>query len=1704
MNASSERTWWESLRHTGLLLGIAQVHELEQDYPVADLPETALNGLRKEMLLFDADNGRSVNFIEWCFDVLFGFGRAEDGKWLRGPNVPAQYSHLLITGESCKPRHIWIGAKHGVLPVFLDKNPRLGMHRGRKTYSDVLQWLRQARLPLAVLTNARQWRLVYAGLDAAAACDSDIDLWLEEGREGLQLRAIRQLLQPVLWDAAETAQPSALAAAISASRKGQAELSSVLGERVREAVEALVRAHGQVFKEAGMEGRGAEIYRAAVRIVMRMVVVLFAESRDLLPRADPVFFDNYSLEGLFGQLQRLAVRSRGRLALKHAAWPRILALFRLIYWGASHEKLPIRAYGGELFAPGDPKSSDPMLRALGIFETACLESQTGTMPDIVVHDMLELLTRTRVRVRQGRGTVSTLMPVDFGDLSSEYIGILYEGLLDYELRTAPSDDSIVFLALGIEPSLPLSRLEAMGDPDIKELVKELSKKNAGGDDGEEDEEESAEEEDGKNADAAAEENGEQQEEGGESSDDTSVAEAARVRALAWTRRACLAAGLVKKPKGASTPEKLLVYEKAVATAAKGMLRKLVPPGGWYLVRWGGTRKGSGTYYTRPQLAVPLVQRTLLPLAYDPPQGGGADARDNPQEWQPKKPEEILAIKMADIAGGSGSMPVAGLRFLTEALYKSLWAHNRIQGDGWRRPLTVILGLKEADSMEAERLPVPPADGEFEVRAKAILRRHVVERCIYAVDLDPLAVELCRMSLWIETMDRDLPFSFLDHKVKCGNSLVGCWFDQYRHYPAMAWDREGGDKSHANGVHFEKDARTQALKVFVQKQLKTNLQDALMGSLLAGPGTGDAATLHDAALAELRAIHDLPVQDVDERARRFKALEQGPEWRKLKEAFDRWCAIWFWPADKLDVAPLPANFDKPSEATACLARQIAATKRFFHWELEFPDVFDKSGAGFDAITGNPPWEIAKPSSKEFFSNFDPLYRTYGKQEALRRQTELFADERVEKEWLDYNAGFKDMSNFVGSAAHPYGDPMEEEQGGAKFTIARGRQNKDLHDLWRGRRQGGLVYADKTHPFRYQGSADLNLYKLFLEQAHTLLGPNGRMGYIVPSGIYSDDGSTSLRMHFLDHSSWEWLFGFENREEIFGIHRSFKFNPIIVQKGSQTQVIRTAFMRRNIDDWANAERFVTPYERERVTQFSPKSKAILEIQSARDLKILEKIYANSVLLGDDGPDGWGIEYAREFDMTNDSKLFPPRPKWEEQGYKPDEYSRWLKGNWRPIDELWKKLGAKALPEGEKRCAQPPYDTLPIPRADIPVGIVLSRKADAWMAESTIQNIALPVYNAKMFDLFDFSCGEWIEGKGRSALWQDIGANKFLGPEYLMQAQTYYAERVQSNAKLRLVFKDITTAIHHRTMLCSLVPCLPAVNASPIFSVSDIVMLSMLQSVLGSYCLDYVARLRIGYLHLNYFICAELPLPRPECVNNKLTMISQMLCCNHVLYSPLWMEKMSDGEKIPWRDAWAVAASERVRLRCISDALVAEGYRIGAETVNAIIDGCDYSIESINNHSDTLNPKGFWRVDKDKDPELRQTVLTLVAFHDLQAKIAECGDDRDKGIEAFLNQNGGEGWMLPETLRLADYGLGHDERAKEPQPVASRLGPRFFDWQLAQTPDESWKECRLHARNLLGEAGYKALLDEIEGRGPKPAVAGPSDSKKAVAKTGQQSLF
>ena len=231
----------------------------------------------------------------------------------------------------------------------------------------------------------------------------------------------------------------------------------------------------------------------------------------------------------------------------------------------------------------------------------------------------------------------------------------------------------------------------------------------------------------------------------------------------------------------------------------------------------------------------------------------------------------------------------------------------------------------------------------------------------------------------------------------------------------------------------------------------------------------------------------------------------------------------------------------------------------------------------------------------------------------------------------------------------------------------------------------------------------------------------------------------------------------------------------------------------------------------------------------------------------------------------------------------------------------------------------------------------------------------------------------------------------------------------------------------------------------------------------------------LSLGFFILSEIGILKTEFFNvakKALTRIGITLGSSSVVMSQYWLRMNLSANIKPLKSKWACTGHERIRLRCVLDAIIASLFNLNMKDLMFVLAGCDKEKPTpVGSH-----PTGFWRVDKDKDPELRHTVLTIVAFHDLEEKIRSCGGDREKGIEAFLNQNDGEGWMLPETLRLADYGLGHDDRAKKHQQVAGRLGPRFYDWQLAQSAAESWRECHLHARNFLGQTGYFNLLTEV----------------------------
>ncbi|WP_126601350.1 Eco57I restriction-modification methylase domain-containing protein [Dictyobacter aurantiacus] len=854
-------------------------------------------------------------------------------------------------------------------------------------------------------------------------------------------------------------------------------------------------------------------------------------------------------------------------------------------------------------------------------------------------------------------------------------------------------------------------------------------------------------------------------------------------------------------------------------------------------------------------------------------------RDQQGMLVPRTPEEIVSVKVCDPACGPGFFLLAALRYMTDALCKAYQLYC-----------------------------CPPVAAPEQQRARAAML--VAQQCLYGVDLNLFTVELARVSLWLEVGDDCIPLNFIDHQIKPGNALVGTWSHLYQKYPVMAWLREAGDENHTTGVHYRARQWGADLLKVRREVVKPEFQQML---------------LHD---QEKIAGAACPEDDT---------LEEGQ-----MRLYDRWCALWFWPPEHLDIAPTPATFARSSAAVDRIVATVAEKIGFFHWELEFPAVFQSGG--FSAILSNPPWETLKPCSREFFQCYDPHYLSYNKQEALLVQRQLFArDEKIEQDWLAYQAYFKYMANWVRHVASPSGD-SSIAGGSASFKLASGPLNERMHA-----------------PFRYQGNADLNSYKLFLELAHYLLRPEGQLGMLVPAAIYTDQGTAALRQLFLERCQWRLLFGFVNRRRIFAIHSSFKFAAIVLTKGGHTTQVALTFNQEEAQALADLrEPRLLSMSRQQILSLSPSSQTILEIRDRRDLEILEKIYPHSVLLGAQHEQSWRLRYAREFDMTNDSHLFAPVAHWQSRGYAPD-----VSGCW--IDR-----------EGK---------------------------------------VALPLYEGRMIGAFDPALKGWVRGRGRSARWQDLPlTHKRLQPQFLMAAEIYRdsSTAVRGN---KLAFMDVCSPSNARSMYASIVNGLPCGNVTPVLQPanSSIISVAALAANLNSFVYDYLLRCRLGGVHLNYFIIAETPLLSPErlCATCCPLMAARL---NLILpgCASQWLELRSLLPELGqqhWRQLWAVTAHERLRLRCMLDAIVADLY------------GLDYADLCWILSSDPRHIKGFWRIDKEKPEPLRQTTLTLQAFEHLIRV----------GRETFEM----EGWQLP-----AD--------------VAHYLGPRFTSWQCEGSIAESWREC------------------------------------------------
>jgi hypothetical protein len=452
----------------------------------------------------------------------------------------------------------------------------------------------------------------------------------------------------------------------------------------------------------------------------------------------------------------------------------------------------------------------------------------------------------------------------------------------------------------------------------------------------------------------------------------------------------------------------------------------------------------------------------------------------------------------------------------------------------------------------------------------IWRRLITRYCIYGVDLNPLAVNLAKLSLWLNCFASDHKLTFLDHHVRCGNSLIGIRsLDQLASIPKRKKDGKRGDDKQKLLFDFDNFSN-------ILSQASSGI--ASINEIREDDTDGQKAVFQDSysSIARMAPLADLytaylmdPSINSEDYRDIFESLAQG----KVIE-------------DSFNIA-LPGVFER--------VKVLGKNHHYYHWPLEFPDVFGSDAVGgFSATVGNPPWDIVKPNSQEFFSNYDPKFRSYKKQEANSVSKKMMnLNPAIQKSWEAYCVNCSDQSS----------------------------------------------YFKEPSAYSHLGKGDINTFKLFLEQFFTVLSESGRMGIIVPSGIYTDQGCQPLRELFFEESKIDFLYCFENRwPTVFNaVDGRFKFVTFGTKKGEETESFKCAFMEHDPESLKLIDTDTLEISVEQVKKFSPDTLSVMEFKSQRDIDIINRLSLNSISFGDFINKHFKSDFQREFHMTDDSHLY-----------------------------------------------------------------------------------------------------------------------------------------------------------------------------------------------------------------------------------------------------------------------------------------------------------------------------------------------------------------------------------------------------------------------------------------------------------------------------------
>lgn len=580
---------------------------------------------------------------------------------------------------------------------------------------------------------------------------------------------------------------------------------------------------------------------------------------------------------------------------------------------------------------------------------------------------------------------------------------------------------------------------------------------------------------------------------------------------------------------------------------------------------GHARKLTGSYYTPDDLVQELIKSALVPVIEE-------RLRNNPQQ----RNKALLNIKVCDPACGSGHFLLAAARCLAGQLAKVMAGSDQPSEQHYRHAL-----------------------------------REVVNHCIYGVDLNPLAVELCKTALWLEALEPGKPLSFLDARIRHGNALVGVPTGSLMNkgIPDKAYTALSGDDK--------------AICTILKKKNKAN-QLVSSGDIFAE--FGEAVTLP--AFTDLNELPEENLQQIQHKRRYWQSYRHSEGYRQTRLQEDLFTAAFFTEKSPETADKVPNNEDinclrqnsQPRAEVLEWAQLLAERQHFFHWSIEFPEVFQESEqrrSGFDVLLGNPPWERIKLQEQEFFASRSP--------EIAQAQNAAARNKLIMK-----------LSREEASAA--------EQTLYRQFIDAK-------HSA-----EATSAFVRHSQRFPLCGVGDVNLYAVFAENFLNLLSEQGRAGMIVPTGIATDDSTKAFFDKVATQQHLVSLFDFENKEAIFqGVHRSYKFCLLTLgYKIPQADFVFFATQTKQLEDRQRHFRLSA----DDITLLNPNTRTCPVFRSQQDAELTKKIYRQaSVLIDENAAEGnpWGIKFQAMFHMSNDSGLFFSYERFLREGGNQDG-SRW----------------------------------------------------------------------------------------------------------------------------------------------------------------------------------------------------------------------------------------------------------------------------------------------------------------------------------------------------------------------------------------------------------------------------------------------------------------